>query len=76
MPELELATTDEIVDELAKRFAGLVVIYEREVKLRDDVTAYGSYHRGGFWRALGLGEAFCARMKAADGQESELKEGA
>lgn len=49
---LEEATVDQMVDELARRFDGLILAYEHGVTPGKNV--YCSYYRGGLSMCIGL----------------------
>jgi hypothetical protein len=71
MVELELATTEQIVDELAKRFTGILFAHVGDVKCREDQEAFCVWFRGGFTLACGLARRALIHMdsKAVDRTE-------
>lgn len=49
-PALSLATADQICAELARRYAGIVVVVERA----DDVESMSLWYHGGVSKSLGM----------------------
>jgi len=53
MTYLEMATTQELWDELQKRFTGCVLVYEKDTK-NPDLANCNVLYNGGYCYALGL----------------------
>ena len=66
MNELERATVDELLEELAKRHTGLVVIQLKDTPGSPDEEEYDFIYFGGFALAMGLVERTRRRMVAID----------
>lgn len=71
--ELQFATTDEIVDELQRRYLSLVLITletaKGKVNEQDEVMS--SWYRGGWNACYGLVRRQAARMEAEDAKRFE-----
>ena len=59
LTRLDMATEDELIDELGRRNMGVVVIMAREPQGRPHQELVSVRHRGGFSQAVGL--ATCAQ---------------
>lgn len=71
---LELATTDELLDELQKRFTHLVVAGVAPHKVSQDRDAFFMAIRGGHTAAIGCARRAAATLEAMavrDDQEDE-----
>lgn len=73
MPDLELATTDEIVDELGRRYESVIVAYIAPRESGDEGQLASRQYRGGWAAAIGLAEFF--RQTTLSEIEPETKEG-
>lgn len=76
--DLELATTEQIVEELARRYQGILLAHIGGVKSGDQ-EAFSFWYRGGFTLVCGLAHRCatdldadsCGRMKRVVDEESE-----
>lgn len=67
MTGLEMATLEDIVEELGKRYTGVVIAYTK--RLSEEEEAFGVMYRGGMVLATGLIEK--SRKVVLNGEEGE-----
>jgi hypothetical protein len=64
MPDLELATVDEVFDELSKRFDGVLLAYTKRSKTSDNEDVFSCQYAGGLVQAIGLAAMASAEISA------------
>ena len=57
MNPIQMATTDELIDELRNRFAALLIVTERDAEGEKDCAENAVFFKGSLPHALGLADA-------------------